>query len=92
MILRILEEGQYEVPAEVVDALNTLDDELVVAIEAGEREGFELSLVELLERVRESGSRVPDDYLGPSDLVLPPAEASLEEVRAMLSEEGLIPG
>ena len=92
MILRILEEGQYEVPDEVVDALNTLDDELVAAIDAGEREGFERSLVELLERVRESGSRMPDDYLGPSDLVLPPADASLEEVRAMLSEEGLIPG
>jgi hypothetical protein len=92
MILRILEEGQYEVPDEVVDALNTLDDELVAAIDAGERESFERSLVELLERVRESGSRVPDDYLGPSDLVLPPADATLEEVRAMLSEEGLIPG
>ena len=92
MILRILEEGQYEVPDEALDALNTLDDALVAAIEAGEREGFERSLVELLERVRESGSRVPDDYLGPSDLVLPPADASLEEVRAMLSEEGLIPG
>jgi hypothetical protein len=92
MILRILEEGQYEVPDDALDALNTLDDALVAAIEAGEREGFERSLVELLERVRESGSRVPDDYLGPSDLVLPPADASLEEVRAMLSEEGLIPG
>ena len=92
MILRILEEGQYEVPNEALDALNTLDESLVAAIEAGEGEGFERSLVELLERVRESGSRVPDDYLGPSDLVLPPADASLEEVRAMLSEEGLIPG
>ena len=92
MILRILEEGQYEVPNEALDVLNTLDDALVAAIEAGEKEDFERSLVELLERVRESGSRVPDDYLGPSDLVLPPADASLEEVRAMLSEEGLIPG
>jgi hypothetical protein len=92
MILRILEEGQYEVPNQALDALNTLDDALVAAIEAGEGEGFERSLVELLERVRESGSRVPDDYLGPSDLVLPPADAGLEEVRAMLSEEGLIPG
>ena len=92
MILRILEEGQYEIPNEALDALNTLDESLVAAIEAGEGEGFERSLVELLERVRESGSRVPDDYLGPSDLVLPPADASLEEVRAMLSEEGLIPG
>ena len=92
MILRILEEGQYEVPDEALDVLNTLDDALVAAIEAGDQARFERSLAELLERVRESGSRVPDDYLGPSDLVLPPTDASLEEVAEMLSEEGLIPG
>ncbi|MDQ3661164.1 MAG: hypothetical protein M3454_08940 [Actinomycetota bacterium] len=92
MILRILEEGQYEVPDEALDVLNALDDELVAAIEAGEEGRFERSLAELLSRVRESGTHVADDYLGPSDLVLPPADASLEEVGEMLSEEGLIPG
>lgn len=92
MILRILEEGQYDVPDEVLDALNKLDDELVAAVEAGDQGRFERSLAELLSRVRAGGSRVADDYLGPSDLVLPPADASLDEVREMLSEEGLIPG
>ena len=92
MILRILEEGQYDVPDEVLGALNKLDDEIVAAIEAGDQGRFERSLVELLSRVRAGGSRVADDYLGPSDLVLPPADASLDEVREMLSEEGLIPG
>ncbi|MGI8791105.1 MAG: PspA-associated protein PspAA [Actinomycetota bacterium] len=92
MILRILEEGQYEVPDEVVDALNPLDEDLVAAIEAGDQARFQRSLAALLERVRESGSRMADDYLGPSDLVLPPTDASLEEVAEMLSEEGLIPG
>jgi len=92
MILRILEEGQYEVPDEALDVLNTLDDALVAAIEAGDQARFQRSLAALLERVRESGSRVADDYLGPSDLVLPPTDASLEEVAEMLSEEGLIPG
>jgi hypothetical protein len=92
LILRVLEEGQYEVPDEAVDALNPLDDELVAAIEAGDQGRFERALAELLGRVRAAGSRVADDYLGPSDLVLPPADASLEEVGEMLSEEGLIPG
>ena len=92
MILRVLEEGQYEVPDEALDALNPLDDELVAAIEAGDQGRFERALSELLGRVRDAGSRVADDYLGPSDLVLPPADASLEEVGEMLSEEGLIPG
>jgi hypothetical protein len=92
VILRILEEGQYEIPDEVLDSLNALDDEVIAAVEAGDHERFESALAELLYRVRESASRVADDYLGPSDLVLPPADASLEEVGEMLSEEGLIPG
>jgi hypothetical protein len=92
VILRILEEGQYEVPDDVLDSLNSLDDDLVAAVEAEDRERFTSALAELLSRVRESSSPVADDYLGPSDLVLPPADASLEEVGEMLSEEGLIPG
>jgi hypothetical protein len=46
----------------------------------------------MLNRVRELGKPVDGDYLGPSDLVLPSADASLAEVSALLTEEGLIPG
>jgi hypothetical protein len=42
--------------------------------------------------VREVGERLPDDYLGPSELVLPATDSTLEEVRALLGDEGLIPG
>jgi len=42
--------------------------------------------------VRQAGTRVSDDYLGPSDLVLPDPDSTLEEVRALLGDEGLIPG
>jgi hypothetical protein len=34
---------------------------------------------------------VPDDALVDSDLILPPSDASLEEVRGLLGDEGLIP-
>ena len=33
-----------------------------------------------------------EDTLEPSDLILPPQDASMDEVRSMLTEEGLIPG
>ncbi len=36
--------------------------------------------------------RFPDDSLEPSELILPAPEASLEEVRELLSDDGLIPG
>jgi hypothetical protein len=92
MILRILTEGQYTIDDPAVDSLNALDEQLVAAIEEGDSGEFEATLQRLLDEVRNSGERVPDDYLGPSDLVLPAPGATLEEVRDMLGEEGLIPG
>jgi hypothetical protein len=42
--------------------------------------------------VRRSGHEVGLEELVDSDLVLPPADASLDEVKDLLSDEGLIPG
>ena len=92
MILRILEEGQLEVPDGAIDELNDLDDNLVAAVEAGDENGFRRSLNALLDRVRELGSPLPDDHLGPSELFLPPADSTIEEVRKLMDEEGLLPG
>ena len=43
-------------------------------------------------RVREVGTPVPDDKLVPSDIVIPTVEISLEDVRELVGDEGLIPG
>ena len=45
MIVRILEEGQLELPADAIDELNTLDDDLIAAVEAGDEAGFAQALV-----------------------------------------------
>lgn len=92
MIIRLLGEGQYEVSEDTVAALNELDDALATAVEAGDELTFRKALGEMLVLVQERGRRLADDHLGPSDLVLPPADATVEEVRALLGEEGLIPG
>ena len=44
------------------------------------------------ERVRALGSPLPDDALTASDAILPGEGTSLAEVRALLGEQGLIPG
>jgi hypothetical protein len=92
MILRILGEGQFEIAEHTVEALNGLDNELLAAVESGDEDAFQRILAELLTLVREVGVPVPDDHLGPSELVLPGADSTLEEVRALLGDEGLIPG
>lgn len=92
MIVRVMGEGQFEVDDGHLDALNELDRGLVDALEAGDEEAFRSALHDLVRAVSESGRRMPDDFLGPSDYVLPATDASLEEVRALLGEEGLLPG
>lgn len=92
MIVRILGEGQFDVPHEDVDALNDLDDELQAAVDAEDVDRFTVALGELLARVRVHAS--PHDLadLVPSDVVLPGSDSSLEEVRGLLADDGLIPG
>jgi hypothetical protein len=92
MIVRIMGEGQFEVPQERVDELNRLDQELQKAVEADDEEGFSTALQGLLASVRTAGKELPEDYLGPSELVLPSPDSTIEEVRGVLGEEGLIPG
>lgn len=92
MIIRIMGEGQLSVPDSDADRLNELDSAVEKAIEADDAEAFAPALVALLEAVREHGEPVGDDELVDSDLILPPADASLQEVEDMLGDEGLIPG
>ncbi|MFE9931631.1 hypothetical protein [Streptomyces sp. NPDC005533] len=92
MIVRIMGEGQVELADSHFAELNKLDDELLAEMESGDSEGFRRTLDALLEAVRRLGRPLPDDALEPSELILPGADASLDEVREMLSDNGLIPG
>jgi hypothetical protein len=92
MIIRILSEGQFDVPDSAVNGLNELDGSLEAAIEAGDESTFKSALSALLDGVRKAGEPVALDSLVPSALVLPHSEASLAEVRDLLSGDGLIPG
>ena len=92
MIVRILDEGQLEVAESATTELNELDAALEKAVNAGDEEAFRPALNALLERVRALGTPLATDALEPSELILPRADADLEEVRSMLTGEGIIPG
>lgn len=89
MIVRISGEGQYRLDDAALNRINELDSALEVALET---EGFAVALTALLDEVRSLGEPLADDELLGSDVVLPPADATAEEVKALLSEDGLIPG
>jgi hypothetical protein len=92
MIVRIMGEGQWEVSAELLQKLNSLDAALESAVAREDETTFRTSLDSLLNLVRDGGKSVADDELVDSDLILPPADATLEEVQGLLGDEGLIPG
>ncbi|MEU2078537.1 MULTISPECIES: PspA-associated protein PspAA [unclassified Streptomyces] len=92
MIVRIMGEGQLTLADSHLVELNRLDDELLVEMESGDQDGFRRTLNALLDEVRRLGTPLPDDALEPSELILPAPDAGLDEVREMLSDDGLIPG
>ncbi|GAA3370536.1 hypothetical protein GCM10020367_17560 [Streptomyces sannanensis] len=92
MIVRIMGEGQVRLADSHFAELNKLDDELLAEMESGDEDGFRRTLHALLDKVRELGTPLPDDSLEPSELILPTPDATLEEVRHLLTDEGLIPG
>lgn len=92
MIVRILGELQRDVPADALDELNSLDQVAEQAVDVGDQTAFTAALLDLLAAVRRLGTAVPDDVLVPSDLVLPPPDATVAEVRALFDRDGLVPG
>jgi hypothetical protein len=92
MIVRILGEGQLEVPDSAVDELNELDKELESAVERGDEAAFAPALTALLAKVRQVGSPARPDDLRPSELIVPHDDATMADVRKLLTDEGLISG
>jgi hypothetical protein len=92
VIVRILGEGQLEVPDSFVAELNELDQELESAVERGDEAAFGPALAALLAKVREVGTPASADDLRPSELIIPNDDASMADVHRLLTDEGLIPG
>ena len=92
MIVRILGEGQLEVPDRFLAELNELDAALESAVAADDEPAFARALADLVDRVRAHGTPVPDEMVVPSEAILPQPVSTITEVRALLGDDGLIPG
>lgn len=92
MIVRILGEGQVSVDDDAVGELNDLDSALEAAVEQGDEDGFRSALDALLGKVRAIGKPLDAAALEPSGLILPGSDATMDEVRGLMSDDGLIPG
>ncbi len=92
MIVRILGEGQLRVDDTAVGELNELDAQVEAAVDVGDDAAFAAALSALLSRVRALGTPLEADALQPSELILPQEDATMDDVRRLLADDGLIPG
>jgi hypothetical protein len=91
MIVRISEEGQYEIDDQHHAKLDELDDAAVAAVDRGDEAAFHASFDALLSLVRNNGSKLGDDDLRSSEIILPPADLSFHEAGEDFTGEGLVP-
>ncbi len=96
MIVRILGEGQLEVPDDEVNELNAIDGQVAAAVSGRDQVALTASLRRLNEELSRVGKPVADEELRSSDLILPGPDATLDEVAGLLEDngrsQGLIPG
>ncbi len=91
MIVRIATEDQYRLPDEDAARLNELDNEAVAAAEEGDEGRFLALFGDMIELVRRDGTRLGDDELEESDVILPPPDSTYEDARHEFTGDGLIP-
>lgn len=91
MIVRILTEGQYDLPSEHLDELNNIDNQIVDLVAKNSRVDFETLITKMLNLVREKGTPVPIEEMVESDIVLPEPDITLDEAAELFTGEGIVP-
>jgi len=95
MIIRLMGEGQYEIDKKHLDAVNKIDNNIVKIVSGKDEKvvaaAFNTELKKLIDYVRKYGKKIPHEIIKPSDLIIPPADLTLEEARKIFKGEGLIP-
>lgn len=90
MIVRIQGSGQFEIDERVQHDLTQIDEALIAAVNRSDSEAAHALLGQAIALVEGRGQLLALDDLHPSDLVLPPADATLDETHAILAGEGLL--
>ena len=91
MIIRILGEGQFQMDDAATAELQALDADVEAAVRRNDQGALTAALGGLLARARQ-GTPLPPDSLEPSDVIIPYEDATVDEVRKLMTDEGLIPG
>ncbi len=92
MIIRILSEGQYRLDSSLLDRLNNLDNRLVQVVAAGDEAEYQSLFAQMIDLVRDKGSKVAVEEILESDIILPAPDTTLKEAQGLFIGAGLVPG
>jgi hypothetical protein len=85
-------EGQYNVRSSLFDDLNTIDNAIVEHVQKGNEPGYKKNLAKLIGIIQREGKAVDDSELIESDIIVPPADMTLEEARGIFTGTGIFKG
>ena len=86
MIVRILGEGQFRLDYDSSAKLTVLDKDVDAGVHAGDESVFKMALGAAVKLVHEDGAPVPEDEFVTADYILPFSDATIDEVRKLLTD------
>ncbi len=93
-IVRLMNDAQYYVSIDVMRELNSLDNRLVRMLK-NSKDIDENTIREVIGGMRmlvkSKGKRVKDELIVSSDIIIPTVDISIDEVRKVFKDEGIIP-
>ncbi|WP_406660949.1 hypothetical protein V7O66_00020 [Methanolobus sp. ZRKC3] len=90
MIIRIMGEGQYEVPRSLFDELNVIDNRIVELVDQGNEEDYRTELLKLIQVIKSNGKQLDDSSIVESNIIVPPEDLSLKEAKDIFTGSGLL--
>jgi len=92
MIIRIMGEGQYNVKSSNFDKLNKIDNKIVEYVQKGDEKKYKKGLADLIGMIHREGTMLDNEDLIESDVIVPPADMTLEEARQVFRGTGIFKG
>ncbi|MDQ1252081.1 MAG: phage shock protein [Euryarchaeota archaeon] len=90
VIIRIMGEGQYQASNALRSELNKIDDRIVTLVEEGNAVEFRRELKRLISMIKEKAMPIDAKEIVNSDIIVPPADMSFDEAKAVFKKPGII--
>ena len=89
MIIRIVGEGQYEVPSSLFDELNVIDNKIVDLVSKDNEGEYRAELSKLIDMIKSNGKQIDDSQIVESDIMVPPGDLTFEEAKDIFTGVGI---